>query len=65
MSYLNKQTLQLYGISEDDYLSWCEKTRKAAYKQSTKKEFFERLSDGRLVKDTNSGKLVNKRPRRR
>ena len=56
---LNKQAFELAGVTESDYKKWCKDTGKAAYKQSSKEDFFARIRDGRLVKDS-SGRLVKK-----
>lgn len=56
---LNKQALKLYNVTNEDYLQWCKTWKKAAYKPSTKEDFFTRLREGRLIKDVN-GKLVRK-----
>ena len=59
MSTFNKQALAVANVTESDYKNWCKENKKAAYKQSSKEEFFARIQDGRLVKDTH-GKLVKK-----
>ena len=56
---LNKQAFEVAGVTENDYKKWCKENGKAAYKQSSKEDFFARIQDGRLVKDA-SGKLVKK-----
>lgn len=56
---LNKQAFTIAGVTIDDYKKWCKETGKAAYKHESKEEFFARIADGRLVKDSN-GKLVKK-----
>lgn len=57
---MNKQCFVAAGVTEKDYLNWCRENRKSAYKQSSKQEFFERIQDGRLVKDSMTGMLVKK-----
>lgn len=57
---LNKLVLDIHGVTEKDYRNWCREVHKAAYKASTKAEFFLRIQDGRLVKDQD-GKLIKKR----
>lgn len=56
---LNKQAFAIAGVTVDDYKKWCKEVGKPAYKNSTKEEFFARIADGRLVKDS-SGKLIKK-----
>lgn len=57
---MNKQIYDLCGVTEEDYLKWCELTGKPSYKTSSKKEFFNRIQNGQLAKDQN-GNLVKKR----
>lgn len=57
---LNKQAFELAGVTEAEYKRWCKENKKAAYKPSSKEEFFARIRDGRLVRDSHSGKLVKK-----
>lgn len=59
----NKQIKEFMNVSNEDYLQWCKDNKKKAYKRSTKEEFFARISDGRLVKDTTTGKIIKKRRR--
>ena len=60
---MNKQCFEAAGVTENDYLNWCRENRKSAYKVASKQEFFERIQDGRLVKDSMTDKLVKKRRR--
>lgn len=62
---INYQAFKLYGVSVQDYFDWCDKKKKSAYLPATKRDFFSRLSSGRLVKDKITGKLLEKRPRRK
>lgn len=57
---INKQAFQLAGVTEQDYKRWCEENHKAQYKNEVKADFFARIQDGRLVKDSKTGKLVKK-----
>lgn len=62
--YLNNQIKKLYGVTEEDYIAWCLSNNKPrSYKTSVIK-FVEKLRTGRLVRDTSTGKLVVKRPRK-
>lgn len=62
--YLNDQIKQLYEVTEEDYIMWCLKNDKQrSYKTSVAK-FVEKLRTGRLVRDTTTGKLVVKKPRK-
>lgn len=60
---MNKDALKIAGVTEADFQKWCKDNKKAAYKTSVKADFFARIQDGRLVKDS-SGKLVRKNRRR-
>ena len=57
---MNKQIYEICGVTEKDYKNWCELTGKPAYKSSTKQEFFNKIQNGQLVKDSN-GNLLKKR----
>lgn len=56
---MNKSALKIAGVTESDFKKWCLDNKKPSYKASTKAEFFARISDGRLVKDS-QGNLVKK-----
>ena len=60
---INKQALDMAGCTVEDYITWCKNNNKSSYKQSTKVEFFEKIADGRIVRDSQTGELINKRPR--
>lgn len=53
---INKQSLKLVNITEEEYLSWCKENHKAAYKQSTKQEFFKLINENKIIKNED-GKL--------
>lgn len=57
---MNKQILSQVGVTETDYRKWCKENNKIAYKSETKAEFFQRIQEGRLVKDNATGKLITK-----
>lgn len=59
--YINKQALDLIGITYDDYLNWCAENNKAPYKKKTRNDFFTAIKEGRIVIDKSTGKLINKR----
>ena len=60
---INKQAFEFRGVTVQDYLDWCEKHHKPAYKPETKADFFARLDAGKLVKQ--DGKLLVKKPRKK
>lgn len=57
---VNKQAFVVAGVTETDYKNWCRENHKAQYKSEVKAEFFARIQDGRLVKDSRTGKLIKK-----
>ena len=56
---MNKKGLIIAGVTEADFKKWCKDTGRPITKKESKIEFFTRIKDGRLVKDS-SGKLVKK-----
>lgn len=57
---MNKQIYKIAGVTENDYKEWCKENKKQAYKIENKRDFFARLSDGRLVRDPLTRKLIRK-----
>ena len=62
--YLNNQIKQLYDVTDEDYISWCLKNNKQRSYKSSVSTFVEKLRTGRLVRDTATGKLIVKKPRK-
>lgn len=58
---MNRQAFASVGVTEEDYMNWCKKYKKSYYKPEVKREFFARISDGRLVRDTFTGELIKKK----
>lgn len=56
---MNQKALELANVDEGEFRKWCRENGKAYYKPETKKEFFARIQDGRLVRNE-EGKLVKK-----
>lgn len=63
MTYLNEQLKKMYGVTDKDYIDWCEKNKKAKSYKSSTAEFIFKLRTKRLVKDE-YGQLVVKKPRK-
>ena len=63
--YLNNQIRKLYGVTEEDYMQWCLKNNKQRSYKSSVAKCVEKLRTGRLVRDTITGKLVVKKPRKK
>ena len=61
--YINQQALDIAGVTYEEYLQWCKENNKFPYKKKTRKEFFMRIKDDRIVKDGKTGQLINKRPK--
>ena len=60
---MNKQAFRIANVTESEYIQWCKENDKAAYKSDVKAEFFERIADGRLVRDIKTNKLIRKNRR--
>lgn len=58
---ISKQALAIVGVTIDDYLEWCLNNNKASYKNETKKEFFTKIKEGRIVRDNATKKLITKK----
>ena len=61
---MKDQAFCITNTTKADYLEWCEKNSKPAYKAESKKEFFSKIKEGKLIRDSASGKLVVKRPKK-
>lgn len=62
LHYLNNQIKQLYNVTDEDYVAWCNEKKKPVSYKTTVSDFVYRLRTGRLVKDS-TGKLIVKKPR--
>ena len=58
---MNRQIFRMLGITEEEYKEWCESQSLSAYKVSTKQEFFSKIQSGQIVRDSKTGKLIEKR----
>lgn len=58
---MNRQIFRLLGITEEEYQLWCKEHDLPPYKQSTKQSFFEDIQNGRIVKDSKTGKLIKRK----
>lgn len=56
---MNEKALEIAGVSKDDFLQWCADNHKPAYKKSTKTEFFRKIQTRQIVRNTQTGKIVN------
>lgn len=61
---MNKQLFEAAGVTEEQYRNWCKETDRPIHSNDSKREFFARIQDGRLVLDK-SGHLVKKYKRRK
>jgi len=58
--YITQQALDIAGVTYDEYLTWCEENNKLPYKEKVRNEFFKRIFDGRIVRDSKTQRLINK-----
>ena len=56
---MNKKALDLAGVTEMEYYKWCRENHKTPYKTETKREFFSKIQQGKLVRNEN-GNIVKK-----
>lgn len=56
----NKIAFELCGVTERDYQHWCRINKKSSTNFASKREFFARIHDGRLLRDASTGVLVKK-----
>lgn len=63
ITYLNEQLKKMYNITDNDYLTWCEKNKKPKSYKSSTTEFIYKLRTKRLIKDE-YGQLQVKKPRK-
>ncbi len=57
---ISKHALELVGVTVEEYLQWCFDNGFPSYKDSSKKEFFSRINECRIVRDKETGRLINK-----
>ena len=60
---LNKNAFKISGVTQAEYFRWCKENKKPAYLTSTKTEFFRKIQEGKLVRDS-EGKLIKKRKKK-
>ena len=56
---MNKQIFEQVGVTEEDFKLWCKENNKPTYKPEIKQEFFDKIQNGLLVKDS-TGKIIKK-----
>lgn len=56
---INKQALDMFGVTEIEYKTWCRKRKMNMNALKTKQQFFRWLSEGRIERDKN-GFLIKK-----
>lgn len=59
--YITQQALDIVGVTYDEYIEWCENTGKMPYKKSVRKEFFQKIFEGRLVRDSITKRIITKK----
>lgn len=58
--YITQQALDIAGITYEEYLNWCEENNKLPYKEKVRNEFFKRIFEGKIVRDSETKRLINK-----
>ena len=58
--YITQQALDIAGVTYQEYLDWCEENNKLPYKEKVRNEFFKRIFEGKIVRDSNTKRLINK-----
>ena len=56
---INQRALEMSNVTEQDYINWCKENKKCKSKTASKKEFFQRIQNGKLGK-SKDGKVVKK-----
>lgn len=54
----NKQ-FELTGVTESEFKVWCKENKMDPLKESTKKEFFKLVLDGKIVRDSSTNKIIS------
>ena len=57
---MNKQLFVQVGITEKDYKNYCRLNKIPHYKKEVKRQFFADIRDGKLVKNSITGKIEKK-----
>ena len=57
---MKDQAFCITETTKQEYLDWCKKNNKPSYKLESKKEFFARIKEGKLVRDSATGLLVKR-----
>lgn len=56
---MNKNAFLITGITKEDFIRWCKENKKPSYKKEVRSEFFSKIQEGKLVKDS-KGRLIKK-----
>ena len=56
---MNRQLFETAGVTEEEFLNWCKQNKKPSYKKEVKEEFFQKIHDGKLVKNSQN-QLISK-----
>lgn len=54
---MNKTVFELANVTEEEYYKWCRKNKKSAYLIDTKRDFFTKIQQGKLVRN-DKGEIV-------
>lgn len=56
---MSNNAFVITGVTKEEYIKWCKENKKPSYKTETKKEFFSKIQQGKLIKDS-KGNLIKK-----
>lgn len=56
---MNKKCLDLAGVDENEFYKWCRENKKPTYKTESKREFFSKIQEGKLVRNE-KGSIIKK-----
>lgn len=57
MTEISNKGFEILGVTIEQFFQWCKENNKNKYKTESKQEFFNKILNGKLVKDEN-GNLV-------
>lgn len=61
---INKRSLEVVGVTYEEYIDWCDKNKLIDNKKKTIKLFFEKIRNGQLVRNSKNGEIIKKNVRK-
>lgn len=55
---MNKEGLEMTGVTQEDYLRWCKRYKKPNYKPETKRRFFKLIKNGEITRDSEGNLII-------